>query len=88
VLGAPHAITRHEAALLHTAGAARFLGEQHVRGALAPGLLADLAAYAADPFTAPIGTVAALLPELTIVGGHPVHDTHQLLRPITASAEP
>ena len=48
---------------------------------LAPGMLADLVAYTADPFTAPIGTVAGLLPELTIVGGRPVHDTHQLLRP-------
>jgi len=81
VLGAPHAITRQEAARLHTAGAARLLGEQHLRGMLAPGMLADLVAYTADPFTAPIGTVAGLLPELTIVGGRPVHDTHQLLRP-------
>ena len=81
VLGAPHAITRQEAARLHTAGAARLLGEQHLGGMLAPGMLADLVAYTADPFTAPIGTVAGLLPELTIVGGRPVHDTHQLLRP-------
>ena len=81
VLGARHAITRHEAAYLHTAGAARLLAEQHLRGTLAPGLLADLVAYAADPFTAPIGAVAGLLPELTIVGGQPVHDRHQLLRP-------
>jgi predicted amidohydrolase YtcJ len=81
VLGAPHAITRQEAALAHTAGAARLLGEQRLRGTLAPGMLADLVGYAADPFTAPIGTVAGLLPELTIVGGRPVHDRHQLLRP-------
>ena len=81
VLGARHAITRQEAAHLHTAGAARFLAEQHLRGTLAPGLLADLIAYTADPFTAPIGAVAGLLPELTIVGGRPVHDRHQLLRP-------
>jgi predicted amidohydrolase YtcJ len=81
VLGVRHAITRREAAHLHTAGAARFLGEQHNRGTLAPGMLADLAAYNADPFTAPIGVVAGLVPELTIVGGQPVHDTHQLLRP-------
>jgi predicted amidohydrolase YtcJ len=81
VLGARHAITRQEAAYLHTVGAVRFLGEQHPRGTLAPGMLADLVAYTADPFTAPIGAVAGLLPELTIVGGHPVHDTYQLLRP-------
>ena len=81
VLGGRHAISRHEAAHLHTAGAARLLGEHHVRGTLAPGMLADLTAYALDPFTAPLGAVTGLLPELTMVGGRLVHDRHHLLRP-------
>src|SRR6516162_10101866 len=51
VLGPGHAITRYEAVRLHTADAARFVGDGQVRGTLAPGKLADFAAYPADPLT-------------------------------------
>ena len=41
VLGPGHAITRHEAARLHTADAARFVGDGEIRGTLTPGKLAS-----------------------------------------------
>ena len=78
VLGPGHAITRYEAVRLHTADAARFAGDGEVRGALAPGKLADFAAYPADPLSCPIDELRGLLPVLTVVGGHARHDPHGL----------
>ena len=78
VLGPGHAITRYEAVRLHTADAARFVGDGPVRGILAPGKLADFAAYPADPFTCPDDELAGLLPVLTVVGGRPRHDPRGL----------
>jgi predicted amidohydrolase YtcJ len=59
---------------LRTADAARFVGDGHVRGTLAPGKLADFAAYTADPFTCTADELAGLEPALTVVGGRPRHD--------------
>jgi predicted amidohydrolase YtcJ len=78
VLGPGHAITRYEAVRLHTADAARFAGEGHLRGTLALGKLADFAAYPTDPLSCPIDELRGLLPVLTVVGGHPRHDPHGL----------
>jgi predicted amidohydrolase YtcJ len=79
VLGPGHAITRYEAARLHTADAARFAGDEQIRGTLALGMLADFAAYRADPLTCPIDELRGLRPVLTVVGGRPRHDPHGLL---------
>ena len=78
-LGPGHAITRYEAIRLHTADAARFVGDGPIRGILAPGKLADFAAYPADPFSCPDDQLAGLLPVLTIVGGRPRHDPRGLI---------
>jgi predicted amidohydrolase YtcJ len=89
VLGPGHAITRYEAVRLHTADAARFVGDGHVRGTLAPGKLADFAAYAADPFTCTADELAGLEPVLTVVGGRPRHDPGGLAaRSNTPGADP
>jgi len=79
VLGPGHAITRYEAARLHTADAARFAGDGQTRGTLAPGKLADFAAYPADPLTCPADELRGLSPVLTVVGGRPRHDPRGLL---------
>ena len=81
LLGPGHAITRYEAVRLHTADAARFVGDGQIRGTLAPGKLADFAAYPADPFTCPDDELAGLLPVLTVVGGRPRHDPRGLATP-------
>ena len=78
VLGLGHVITRYEAVRLHTADSARFTGDGHIRGTLAPGLLADFAAYPADPLTCPIDELRGLQPVLTVVGGRPRHDPRGL----------
>jgi len=77
-LGPGHAITRYEAARLHTADAARFAGDEQIRGTLAPGKLADFAAYPADPLSCPVDELRGLQPALTVVGGFPCHDPHGL----------
>ncbi|MEY9946629.1 amidohydrolase [Kitasatospora sp. GAS1066B] len=77
VQGARHAISRPEAIALHTTNAARLLGETELRGTLAPGHLADLTLWPADPLNCPAEQLAALLPELTLLGGRAVHDTRE-----------
>jgi predicted amidohydrolase YtcJ len=79
VQGAEHAIDAATALELYTMGSARLNNEADRLGSIAPGKLADLAAYPADPFTADTDVLAALGPVWTIVGGRLVHDPHGLL---------
>lgn len=79
VQGPGHAIDVATALELYTLGSARLNHESGRLGSIAPGKLADLAAYPADPFTANTDVLAALGPVFTIVGGRPVHDPHGLL---------
>jgi len=79
VLGPGHAVTRYEAARLHTADAARFAGNGRIRGTLALGKLADFAAYPTEPLTCPVDERRGLSPVLTVVGGRPRHDPRGLL---------
>lgn len=74
VRGPEHAVTTEEAIALHTTAAARFLGEDDRRGALAPGLLADLTVWPADPYALPPEELRDLAPLLTVVGGRVTHD--------------
>jgi len=69
VKGPEHAITYDEALTLHTLNAARLNGEQALRGALAPGRLADLTVWDQDPALCPSDTLRALDPTHTFVGG-------------------
>lgn len=72
--GPEHAITRDEAIALHTVAAAQLLGEDHLRGRLVPGSLADLTVWPADPRSCPIDELRTLRPSVTVVGGRVVHD--------------
>lgn len=74
VQGPQHAISRAEAVGLHIANAARLLGETAERGCFAPGLLADLTLWPEDPLSCAAENLAAMRPDLTLVGGRPVHD--------------
>ncbi|MFI9387014.1 amidohydrolase [Kutzneria sp. NPDC052558] len=73
VQGPEHAITYDEAVALHTTQAARLVGEQHLRGVLTPGRLADLTVWEQDPATCEGEALRDLTPLRTIVGGRPVH---------------
>ncbi|MBC8076362.1 MAG: amidohydrolase family protein, partial [Chloroflexales bacterium] len=44
-------------------------GEASIKGALRPGMLADLAVLSADPFTCPPEDLHVITAELTMVGG-------------------
>jgi predicted amidohydrolase YtcJ len=88
VLGPRHAISRYEAARLHTADAARFVGDGDIRGTLAPGMLADFAAYRADPLTCPVDQLPDLLPALAVIGGRARHDPDGLIGDDTPAVRP
>ncbi|MGW1162079.1 amidohydrolase [Streptomyces sp. NPDC002519] len=69
VQGPENAITYDEALTLHTTRAARLLGEEHLRGTLTPGRLADLTVWDQDPAHCPSDTLRDLNPTHTLVGG-------------------
>jgi hypothetical protein len=77
--GPGHAIDVAAALELYTMGSARLNHEADRLGSIAPGKLADLAAYPADPLSSGTDVLAALGPVFTIVGGRPVYDPHALL---------
>lgn len=74
VQGAEHAITTREAIGLHTSAATRLLCEEHLRGALTPGRLADLTMWPIDPVSASPADLRGLTPDLTMVGARITSD--------------
>jgi predicted amidohydrolase YtcJ len=79
VQGLEHAIDVATALRLYTLGTAELNGDSDRLGSVAPGKLADLVAYPADPFTAGPDDLAKLTPAFTMVGGGAVHDPGGLL---------
>ncbi len=65
--------TRIEALRLYTQGSAWFSFEEHARGALAVGQLADLAVLSRDYLGVPIEQIAGTVSLLTMVGGRIVY---------------
>jgi predicted amidohydrolase YtcJ len=63
-------LTRLEAIRLHTVGGARLGHQEDKKGAIAPGMHADFAAFDADPLEAP--TIEGLRPVLTVSLGREV----------------
>jgi predicted amidohydrolase YtcJ len=63
-------LSRFEAIRLHTVGSARIGRQEEKKGALAPGMHADFAAYDDDPMTAP--SLEGLRPILTVSLGRDV----------------
>jgi len=66
-------LSRREAIRLHTIGSARVAHQEDKKGALAPGLHADFAAFEADPFEEP--SLDGLRPVLTVSLGREVFAT-------------
>jgi predicted amidohydrolase YtcJ len=64
-------LSRVEAIRLHTTGSARIGHQEAKKGALAPGMHADFAAYEVDPFEEP--TIEGLRSILTVSLGREVH---------------
>ena len=65
--------SRLEALRLYTQGSAWFSFEESERGALAPGLLADLAVLSKDYLTVPADEIGSTVSLLTMVGGRAVY---------------
>jgi predicted amidohydrolase YtcJ len=74
---AEHRLSRAHALSLYTQGSAWFSGEEHERGRLAAGALADLAVLNADYFAVEEDEIPALRSELTLVGGRVAHASPQ-----------
>jgi predicted amidohydrolase YtcJ len=81
VQGPEHAIPVTTALELYTMGTARLNHDQDRLGRIAPGQLADIVAYPADPLTADVDDLPGLTPAFTIVGGRAVHDPGGRLGP-------
>lgn len=58
---------------MHTVQAVRLLGEEHLRGTLTPGRLADFTVWDQDPAQCPDDARRDLNPTHTFLGGLPVH---------------
>ena len=63
-------VSRADAIRLHTIGSARVGHQEEKKGALAPGMHADFAAFDEDPFTA--ATLEGMRPVLTVSLGREV----------------
>jgi hypothetical protein len=66
-------LDRMEALRRYTRGSAWFSGEEHKKGMIAPGYLADLAVLSADYFSVPEEEIKGIESVLTLVGGKIVY---------------
>jgi predicted amidohydrolase YtcJ len=67
-----HRLSRAEALTAYTSGSAWFSLDEHERGTLAPGMLADMAVLTTDVFD-PAESLLGVGADLTLVGGRVVH---------------
>lgn len=74
LVGASQRISVEEALRLYTSGAAYATGEEHLKGRLRAGLLADFVELSQDIFETPLAEIAALEVQSTWVGGRCVFD--------------
>jgi predicted amidohydrolase YtcJ len=73
-VGTSQRISVREAVQLYTSGAAFATGEEHLKGELRPGLLADFVELSGDIFKTPPAEIAGLGVRSTWVGGRCVYD--------------
>jgi len=76
LVGPSQRITVEEAIALYTTGSAYASGEEHLKGKLAPGMLADFAELSDDPFQTAPADIADLDVKSTWVGGRRVFDAN------------
>lgn len=86
----PHLLTREEALYLHTVGSAWFSQEEHIKGRLTKGQLADFAILSEDYFTVDPEQIKKIESVLTVVGGRVVYgaDDYKELMPTIPPIEP
>ncbi|MFO7710050.1 MAG: amidohydrolase [Desulfobacterales bacterium] len=73
LIGPAERISLEEACRMYTVYAAYASGEEHLKGQLKPGYLADLVALDKDPWETPPEEISRIGIRLTIVGGRIVH---------------
>jgi predicted amidohydrolase YtcJ len=73
-IGLSQRISVREAVELYTTGSAFAAGEEHLKGTLSPGLLADFIELSEDPFGVPASDVVGLEVRSTWVGGECVYE--------------
>jgi predicted amidohydrolase YtcJ len=73
--GARHRLSRERALHLYTRGSAWFSFEESDRGHLHPGAHADFAVLSDDYFAVPADRIPRLTSDLTVIGGHTVHQS-------------
>jgi predicted amidohydrolase YtcJ len=69
------ALTGEEALLGYTVWAAAVAGDEKLYGRLAPGMAADVTAFAQDPVDTPADELPGVPVRLTVVDGEVVHRT-------------
>lgn len=69
------AISREDALRAATIDAAYLTFDEHEKGSIEPGKLADLAVLSADPLTCDEDAIPDITAEMTVVAGRVVHDT-------------
>ncbi|MBW2561237.1 MAG: amidohydrolase [Deltaproteobacteria bacterium] len=73
IIGAKQAISVKDALRLYTTNAAYASFEEHIKGSIEPGKLADLTVLDRDILTIPVEEIKDMRPEMTIVGGEIVY---------------
>lgn len=68
------AVSREEALYAYTVAGAWLTHEEHLKGPLAPGLLADMVVLDRDYFTCPTEEIKDIRVEMTILGGQVVYE--------------
>jgi predicted amidohydrolase YtcJ len=83
---ARHLLSRPQALDIYTRGNAWFTFEEHLRGQLAAGQLADFAVLNEDYFRVEAEAIPGLYSELTVVGGRAIHSSGVLAEPTATPA--
>ncbi|MGE0744250.1 MAG: amidohydrolase [Rhodospirillales bacterium] len=74
VIAPDQRVDRETALRLATQGGAYLTGEEDRKGAIAEGMLADMAVLSADPLTCPEDAIKDIVAETTVVGGKVVYE--------------
>lgn len=75
VLAPQERITAYEAVRAYTVGSSYAVGQEHERGTLVPGMLADLVVLSDDPLRTDPSAISAVSVLATMIGGEIVFDT-------------
>jgi len=67
------AVSREEALFAYTVAGSWLTREEHLKGPLAPGFLADMVVLDRDYFTCPVEEIKEIQVEMTILGGRVVY---------------